>query len=85
MYSLQVKNMDPIVRSPRTTKMTATATNQGVSLGKKDARTKSPRRIFVEKLRANLSPLLIPKGAGREDDLDLSHSSHGKRVPPIPL
>ena len=76
VYSLQVKNMDPIVRSPRTTKMTATATIQGVSLGNKEARTKSPRRTFVEKLRANLAPLLIPKGARER----MTWTSH---IPPM--
>lgn len=40
MYSLQVKNMDPAVRTPRTTKVTATATTQGISLGKNGAGTK---------------------------------------------
>jgi hypothetical protein len=36
-----MKNMDPMVRSPKTIRMTATATIQGVSLGKKLTKTKS--------------------------------------------
>jgi hypothetical protein len=39
LYSFQVKNMDPMVRNPKASKMIATATIQGVSLGTKGAKT----------------------------------------------
>lgn len=38
-YSLQVKNTDPMMRIPRTTTMTATATIHGVGLGKTGTET----------------------------------------------